>query len=108
MIEPHQTRFDGFDLGAQPDPLRVVALLGALCQAIEMTPMPDMPQLHRASDAHYMATLFIAESHIMASVYGAAVFVDVFSCKAWDEELAEAVIRRWLGGEWTRAHRGSA
>ncbi len=80
--------------GARVDSGLAVEVLEAFVGELGLTAM-DAVQVHETTSS-LVAVLLLGESHASVHASGDAVFVDVFSCVAFDFERAEAIVRRLL------------
>lgn len=87
-----------------------------LCKAIDMKradlhfwDYEGIPVEERPKEAHLLGTTavqFITTSNIVIHTLDLlkAVFVNIFSCKKYDAELAEKITREWFGAKECGTH----
>ena len=94
---PHHQLFDGV-VDDHPSRARVRSLLLAIIHDIGMTRIS--PVNVSASADLTQGLVMIAESHIAAHFFRRLAWVDVFSCRAFDDHAILELLRRRLGGHW--------
>ena len=87
-----------------------------ICEAIGMEredlhfwDYEGVPEEEIPKDSHLLGTTavqFITTSNIVVHTLELlkAVFVNIFSCKKYDKELAEKITREWFGAKECRTH----
>jgi len=94
---PHHHLFDGI-VDGHPSRRRVRDLLLAIIHDIGMTRIS--PVKVNVGDEFTQGMVMIAESHIAAHFFRRMAWIDVFSCKAFEEHAILELLRRRLGGHW--------
>ncbi len=86
----------------------------AVCEAIRMEredlhfwDYEGMPEEERPTEAHLLGTSavqFISTSNIVIHTLDKlkAAYVNIFSCKKYDKELAEKITKEWFGAKECR------
>ncbi len=90
---------DGSGITRQPGALALF-----VHQALEATRMTPIAPLW-VSEKEDRAFQIIAESHISVHLAGDCGWIDIFSCRRFDEKKAARLIRTAFGGTWRHQFR---
>jgi S-adenosylmethionine decarboxylase len=94
----------------------IAAYMVAICEAIDMEredlhfwDYEGVPEEELPKEAHLLGTSavqFITTSNIVIHtlVLLRAAYINIFSCKTFDRQVAEQVTKEWFGAKECRAH----